>query len=228
MHGHDFTADTNQINLTCDAAALDRTTFRHQGWTNLHGGLKTNTFAMSGFWQSADDDAVDPEAYADLGVSNRPFTIGPVEAEGSPAYLFRAGHFDYNLFGSVGELAPFTLTSNGTDGDGVVRGQLAAAMREVSAPGVLGSGLDLGAVAEGQTLYATVHVFAAATSITIDVESDDSAAFASPTTRATIGPLTARGGTWRTVAGPTTDTHWRFNVSDITGTFTVAAALGIK
>src|SRR5690606_8311913 len=109
----------------------------------------------------------------------------------------------------------------------IVRGQLAKATGSVDSTGPLGSVLNLGQAASGQHVYASLHVFAAGTTITVLVESDDSADFASPTTQATIGPITARGGTWVTSAGPITDTHYRLNVSAVTGTFTVAAALAV-
>lgn len=228
--GHDFTGDTNQLTLNSEVAALDRTTFRSAGWTELKGGLKSNEFAMGGFWQSAESDAVDPEAFGDLGVADRVFTMGPEETEGSPAFLFQAGHFNYQLFGTIGELAPFSLTSHGTNGVGVVRGQLAKAMGTVSATGVLGSVLNLGAVGASQYLYATLHVFGTpGTTITVQLQSDDSAAFASPTTRYTFPAVTAAGGTWATrVAGAITDTHYRLNVSAITGSFTVAGAIAVQ
>lgn len=228
--GHDFTGDTNQLTLTCEPAALDRTTFRSDGWTELTGGLRTSQFAMSGLWQSAASDAVDPAAFGDLAVADRVFTIGPEETEGATAYLLQAGHFNYSLFGTLGELAPFSLTSHGTNGVGVVRGRLAKAKGSVAATGPLGSVLNLGAVGAAQYLYATLHVLGTpGTTITVLVESDDSSGFASPTTRATIGPITTAGGTWAArVAGAITDTHYRLNVSAITGTFTVAAAVAVQ
>lgn len=229
--GHNFTCDTNQLALNNEAAALDRTVFCHQGWTTLAGGgLKTGAFSMGGFWESAESDAVDPIAFGDLGVADRAFTFGPEAAEGGVAYLWRGGHFNYQLLGNLGELAPFTLAAAGTDGVGVVRGALAKAKGSVAATGPLGSVLNLGQVGAGQYLYATFHVLGApGTTITVQVQSDDSAGFASPTTRATIGPLTTAGGTWAArVAGPITDTHYRLNVSAITGTFEVAGAIAVQ
>ncbi|MEU8379778.1 hypothetical protein [Streptosporangium sp. NPDC048865] len=231
VHGHDFTCDTNQLTLDATPAALDRTTFCSEGWTTLAGGgLKTAGFSMGGFWQSAASDAVDPQAFADLGVVDRAFTFGPIMTEGQPAYMWQGGHFNYQLLGSIGELAPFTLAAAGTNGVGVVRGQLAKARGVVNATGVLGSVLNLGAVGAAQFLYATLHVLGTpGTTITVQLQSDDSAGFASPTTRATIGPITTTGGTWMTrVAGAIADTHYRLNISAITGSFTVAGAIAVQ
>lgn len=225
--GHDFTTETNRLAWSGEAAALDRTTFGSGGWTELKGGLKSHSFDMAGFWD-AGTDAVDGDAFGDLGGSGRVFTFGPIETEGKPAYLGKLGHFNYSLLGAHGELAPFSLTSQGSDGVGIVRGQLAKAKGSVSASGVLGSVVNLGTVPSGEYLYASFHVITAGTTITVQLQSDDSAGFASPTTRATIGPITARGGTWATrVAGPLTETHYRLNVSAITGAHVVAGAIAI-
>lgn len=230
--GHDFTADTNQLNLNVDVTALDKTTFGSAGWTELAGGLKDLTFDMAGFWQSAASDAVDVEAFPDLGVRNRAHTVGPVNTEANPAYMFQGGKFTYNLLGEINTLAPFTLNSRNTDGVGAVRGQLAAKKQNVSAVGTFGSGVNLGAGAAGKFLYATLHAFSVGTTITIDIESAPTSAFVAldTTTRATIGPITARGGTWvpRVDASAITDPWWRFNVTAVTGTFSVAGAIAIQ
>jgi hypothetical protein len=225
--GHDFTTDTNQLGLNGSAAQLDATTFGSNGWQENAYGLKSGNFNMQGFWQSALDDAVDPEAWGDIAIS-RVHTFGPKEVETEPAYMFSAAKANYQLGGSIGELAPFTLASEFADGVGVIRGGLAKAKGAMSAIGALGSVLQLGAVPAGSYLYASFHVFTAATTATIQVQSDDNAGFSSPTLRGTIGPLTTRGSTWMTrVAGPITDTYYRFNVSAITGAFVAAGAIGI-
>lgn len=229
VHGHDFTTDTNQAQLTAESEAKDKTTFGSAGWHEFAGGLKSVAYSMQGFWQSATSDAVDPQAFADLAVVDRVYTMGPVNTEGQPAWMFLGGHFNYQLLGQIGELAPFTLATTGTNGVGAIRGQLAKAKGTVSATGALGSVVNLGTVSATQFLYASFHVFGTpGTTITVQLQSDDGAGMGSPTTQATIGPLTAAGGTWATrAAGPLTDTHYRFNVSAITGTFTVAGAIGI-
>lgn len=229
VHGHDFTTDTNMAKIAAEAAALDATTFGSNGWKETAFGLKNCSFDMSGWWQSALADAVDPEAFGDLGVTDRAHTVGTVQAEGTPAFLFLAGKANYQpLQGGIGALAGFTLNSRGTNGQGVIRGQLAKAKGAVSATGVLGSGVNLGAVASNQFLYATFHVFTVGTTITVQLQSAPTNAFSSPTTRATLGPFTTRGGSWMTrVAGPITDSWFRFNVSANTGSHVVAGAIGI-
>lgn len=226
--GHDFTGDTNQSQLNAQATQLDATTYGSGKWTENAWGLKSTAFNMSGFWQSAAEDAVDPEEFAGLGVIDRVHTLAPTPNQGDPAFMFLAGHSNYQMFGQLGQLAPFTVQGQGSNKEGLVRGQLAKAKGAASATGVIGGGVNLGAVAANQFLYATWHVFTLGTTVTVQVESDDSSGFATPVARGTIGPVTARGGTWMTrVPGPITDTWFRFNITAITGAFVVAGAIGI-
>jgi hypothetical protein len=225
--GHDFTTDSNEGQLNLEATVLDKTTFGSDRWTENAYGLKKVAFSFSGFWQSDVSDAVDPEAFGDLAIE-RAHTWMLKEVETEPAYLFNAAKANYQLGGEVGPLAPFTLVSEASDKFGAIRGQLAKARGAANAVGAIGSVVNLGAVAADQFLYATFHVFTAGTTITVQVQSDDAAGMASPTTRGTIGPLTTRGGTFMArVAGPITDTHYRFNISAVTGAFVAAGAIGI-
>lgn len=226
VHGYDFTGDSNQISLTAEADDLDTTTFGSQGWRARIAGLKNTELNLSGFWGSSPD----AEAFGDLGVMDRVHTVSPDRVEGNPAYLFRAGKFTYSQFGEVGEAAPFDLGSMGSDNQGLIRGALLKAKGSVNATGATGiADLVLPAVGAAEYLYGAFHVIGTpGTTITAVIESDDNAGFSSATTRITFGPITTAGGTWATrVAGAITDTHYRLRVTAITGTFTVAAAVGI-
>lgn len=230
IHDYDWTTDLNQISLSPSVDELDSTTFGGSGFRSRTGGLRTVEANLSGFWQSATAAAPDPQAIGALGAADRVVTMSPTGAEGSVAYMYRAGEFSYQAFGNVGDLTPFSLSMMGTDRYGLVRGQVAATKQDVSAPGQLGSVLTLTAPSATQYVYCTVHVFGAGTTITLDLESDSAADMATATTQATIGPLTAAGGTWMTrVAGPLAgEAYWRLNVTAITGTFSIAAAIGVQ
>lgn len=228
--GYDFTGDTNQIQLTVEAETLDVTTFGSGGWTENVGGLKTSSLELAGYWD-AGTGTVDPEAFAALTAGDVVHTVGAAATETQPVYGFLASRYGYTLGGEIGQAAPFSLTSQGASAYGMVRGQLAKAKGSVAATGVLGSVLNLGAPTATQRVYAGLHAFGTpGTSLTVQVQSDDSAGMASPTTRGTLGPVTTAGGSWLApVAGPFTgETHWRFNVSAITGTWTVAGFIAVQ
>lgn len=224
--GYDFTGDSNMVNIAASAEAKDSTTFGSGGWRTVDAGLRTVEMSMGGFLDTV--GAVDAEAFPALGTQVA-YTAGLVETAGLGAYMFEGAKFNYEQLGAVGELAPFSLNCYHKGSYGLVRGTLMKARGNVSATGALGSGLQLGAVSATQRLYATFHIFSAGSTITAVVESDDNSGFTTATTRATIGPLTVAGGTWVTpVAGAITDDYWRFRVTAITGTFSVAGAIGIQ
>lgn len=239
--GHDFTGDSNSTQLTLGRVPLDRSTFRSGGWTELTGGLRTAEFAQAGHW-AAGAVSVDAAGFAQLAETEMPHTMAPSETEGAVAYLWQAQRFAYQaLAGEVGALAAFSLTSQGATDIGVVRGRLAVApwdgptMSAVTydSIGAAGSPVELPAVGDDplQHVYATVHILGTpGTTVTLELESDTTADFDdTPEVQASVGPLTAAGGTWVTpIAGPITDTWWRVNIDAITGTFTLAAALGVR
>lgn len=228
VDGYDATGDGNALSLSASGVDLDATNFRSQGWEEVKRGAKSFDFGYDGWWSADATRQIDDESFGQLG-SSKVFTAGMAETEATPALMFQAMKHNYTAFGKYGDLAPFSLQSKGSDGVGVVRGQLAKAKGNVSATGALGTGLNLGAVSATQYLYATFHVFSAGTTITAVLESDDASNFPSATTRATIGPLTTYGGTWATrVAGSITDSYFRFRVTAVTGTFSVAGAIAVQ
>lgn len=226
--GYDFTTNLNQMSISAEAEQLDSTTFGGGGWRSRAGGLKSVQAQLAGFWESAASAAPDPQAFPDLGVADRVVTMAPTAAEGSVAYFAQLGKFGYQMFGQVSELTPFSLSMTGTNGAGLVRGQVAKAKGTVSAIGATGSVVQLGTVAAGQYLYAALHTFSAGTTLTLQVQSAATVGFASPTVRGTFTAATTVGGLWLArVAGPITDAYYRLNVSAVTGTFQIAGAIGV-
>lgn len=230
---HDFTADTNATSLRLSREPLDSTTFGvgRVGRSRV-AGLASVESSVDGFWQ-AGAGQVDDAVIAALGGAVQVVTQTVDGTEGCVAYMYQAREIDYTQFGPLGQLVPFTLGIQGAKGAagsvGAPRGRLLVAKGTISSTGVAGSVVQAGAVAAGQFLYCAVHCFAIGTSFTLQVQSDDAANFSSPTTRMTIGSITAADGYWGTrVAGPITDDHWRVNVSAASGTSTIAVSIGIK
>lgn len=222
----DITTYSNKATLSLSVDGQDSTTFGGGGYRSRSPGLKDVEFGLEGFFESTPDSST----FTHLGAADHAVTVSPASTATSTAYMFQAGRFEYEAFGAVGDMAPFTLSLMGTNPIGLVRGQVAKARGDVSATGALGSGVQIGPGAAGKYLYATFHVITAGTTITVIIESDNASNFASPTTVATIGPLTTTGGTFmtRVDASSLTDDWYRFNVSAITGTFNVAGAIGIQ
>ena len=227
VEGFDFTGLSNQGQLTPEVEQLDATTFGGSGWKEVSGGLKTTQFEGAGYFEQL-DKAVDKELYDSLGSSGKLAMFGASEVATQPGYMWRGAQSAYNVGGAVGELAAWNMTLAGADKYGVIRGQLAKARGSHAGTGVVGSVLSLGTVPAGKRVYFGVQVFTAGTTITLQLQSDDASGFASATTRGTLGPITAKGGYFLAVDGPFTDTHWRVNASAITGSFDIAAFVGIQ
>jgi hypothetical protein len=225
VHDQDFTTVSNQVNMSITVEDQDATVFGTNGYRARLPGLRNVEANIEGLLDAPQDNST----FTNISVVDHPITIAPASTEGGKSYIFQGGRFNYELFGAVGEIAPFSLDLQGSNTVGAVRATIAKAKGDVSATGVIGTGQNLGNVATGQFLYGALHVFSAGTTITVVLESDDNAGFTTATTRATFGPITAAGGYWAVrVAGPLTETHYRFRVTAITGTFSVAGSIGIQ
>jgi hypothetical protein len=226
VHDLDLTGYLRMFGAKWTADEWDDTRFQPAGSATRSriGGLKTVETSSDGFWESTPDAS----EFAALGVADRVITVSAEGAETKTAYMLMQLLSEYDPFGEVGKPAPFTLKGHNSSPQGLVRGQLAKAKGNVSATGQLGSILTMTGPTASQWLYATLHVFGAATTVTVQVQSATTLGFAGPTTRGTIGPITVAGGTWLVrVPGPLTDGFYRLNVSAITGTFSVGGAIGV-
>src|SRR5574342_298257 len=231
--GYDLTGDSTALTLAIEKAALECTVFGPSVTSRSKKAGLEDVQAGANVYLDHGSGLVDPQLFANLG-TRHVLTMCPSPTEAGRAYFFQAMDFTWTADWKVGEMATAAWAAQGSRGSGLaavgaVAGYLAKAKGNVSATGALGTAKQLGAVSASQYAYGIFHVFSAGTTITVILESDDNAGFSSATTRATIGPLTTTGGTWMTrVAGAVTDDYWRFNVSAVTGTFSVAAAFGIK
>ncbi|GGS87651.1 hypothetical protein GCM10010156_52710 [Planobispora rosea] len=232
----DLTGHGNRVELTADLEEKKTTPFGNGGWQTVLGGLFSTSVAAAGQWEaSADSASVDPFSWDGLiGRSPAPWTFCPEGATaGELAWFTRALRTSYKLGDVVGEVAPWDAAAAGSAP--LLRGRVAHPPGTARTAAGSGTTIELGALTASQRLYAALHLLSVAgtgsPSITVRMESDDSAAFTSPTTRATFSAATAASGRAQFVsaAGPVTDTWWRVAWS-VTGTapsFLFLAALGI-
>jgi hypothetical protein len=231
--GVDLTANTNKVELSAEVESKDSTNYASNGWGEVLGGLASAELSAEGQWEADDPTKVDDASWSQLGGTG-PWSVSAnnAAAVGDLAYLVSAMRSDYKLFDAVGEVAPWTGTAKSTWP--VARGQFAHPPGTARTATGTGTGLELGAVAAGRRLYATLHVLSVAgttPSITVRVESDDNSGFSSATTRLTFDASTAVGGQiLRTDGTAITDTWWRmaWTISGTTPSFLFAGALGIQ
>lgn len=224
VHDLDMSGYLNKVTVKTEAAELDVTNFASGGSVQRIGGLKTTAMDSAGFWDSTPDLAV----FSALGVADRVVTVSSQGAETNTAYMFQSGRFTYEMLGAIGDAAPFAMSSMNTNSQGLVRGQIAKAKGNVSGTGQVGSILTMTGPTASQFLYATIHVFSAGTSATIQVQSATTLGFAGPTTRGSFTLGATAGGSWLVrVAGSITDGFWRLNASAISGTYSLGGAIGV-
>lgn len=224
VHDQDMSGYLNQLNLKVEAAELDVTTFASGGYRQRIGGLRTVTMGSTGFW----DSVPDASRFAALGVPDRVLTVSPQGAETNVAYICHGMDLTYEQFGQVGDPASFIFSGMSSNAQGLIRGQLASSKRTITTTGNIGQAVNLGLLGSGQYLYATVHCFSFGTALTVKVQSGTSSG-STPTVRITLPNITAVGGSWAVrLAGPiATDTWWAVNATTVTGSHSVAAAIGI-
>lgn len=221
----DASGHTNQVTLGASAETRDKTTFGGNGWRENLGGLKSVEFSYAGF---GDFDAgmIDAVQSGNLG-TNVVHTITPDGDDSSVAYSFVGVESQYQITANIGDISAVSGTSMNARGtDGAVRGRLLLPKQTV-AGNVTGTGFQIGDVAANEFLYTAIHVFSAGTTASVIVESDNAADFVGATTHSTT-VVTAAGGTWvARVPGAITNTYWRVRTASVTGSFSMAVAVGI-
>jgi hypothetical protein len=230
--GADLATATNKIDLQAAYKDEDVTTFGSNGWSESVAGLASTTINGDGFWEANDPTKVDDAAWLALGGVGA-WTICPsgAGAQGTLAYFTSAMESSYHLGGDVGKVAPWSAKAVGTWP--LVRGQIAHPPGTARTATGTGTGVNLGAIPAGKSLYASLHVLSvsgtATPSITVAVESDTTSAFSLPTTRLTFAGATAVGGQILRVAGPFTDTWWRpkWTIAGTSPSFLFVVAFGI-
>lgn len=224
--GYDFTGIMNQAEFTIGRDEVEATTF---GDTvrNFQPGFLTAAFTSSGYF----DATLAGIANVNLGAAaESTLIVAPTDTEGDPALIMAAELAQVTWGGTVGDMTPIDLRF-GTRRD-AGRGRLMF-KRSITAS-ANSSIVQLGALASNQTLLMAVTTTAATTgtspTMSLTVFSDDSAGFASPTSRGAVTPLGAvRTAEIVRIDGPITDDYWRINAF-VTGTspvYQVAVALAI-
>lgn len=213
LDGYDLTGNSNKVELNYSADSLDNTVFSATTKTR-QAGLKNVELDMEGFWE-AGAGKVDAAMGANLdtgGLVGKIMTICPTGgAANEPFFSFKNLLGEFQLGAQVGELLPFSYNGGGSDSQGLIKGTVLENAAKTST--AAGTGRQLGQVAEGQYVYAVMHVLAVSgTNPTLDmvIQSDNNTGFTSPTTKITFAQVTDVGSAWGTrVAGAITDDCWR-------------------
>jgi hypothetical protein len=234
----DLSGWSNKLELDDTIEEKEVTNFRSGGAKELLGGLETVSISGEGQWEAGDPGKVDDQAWASRRVLDA-WTMGATSASdtagGSLAYIAKALRTQFTILGAVGDVAPWSASATGTWP--LVRGVFAHPSGVARTTTGSGTAFQVGEVAAGQRLYATLHVLSVAgtstPTITVTVQSDSAEAFTTdPQTRLSFAAATAAGGQVLRTDGSAIvgDDWWRVGWT-ITGTdpsFLFVAAFGIE
>jgi len=227
--GYDLSDHVTSVNLEMTAEELDATTINSGGFKSKLGGLKDSTLSMDGFYEAG---ANKPDALLGASIGNELIvTTVPDAGVGNTAYFMKSRLFSYQMFGSVGEIAPFTISKSQSD-DEVVQGKIEID-GALTASGN-STGVQLGAVGATEKVYVALHCTAVSgtstPTVTFKLQSDDNSSFTSPTDRITFTGITAIGADYQSAAGAITDTYYRLNytISGTNPSFSIHATIGIE
>lgn len=225
--GKDISGDTNQIETMQSVDPLDATNFDSGGWNERIAGLKAATYDITGFMNYTANQSED--AFDDaLGVAGVVVSISADTSEGDTAVFGRGLTTNLTRGAQVGQVAPISGTITGSHPQGMVEGILLAPKATISS-GDSSTGVQHGAIASGESGYASLHVFevTGGGTLTVKVQSDDNSGFSSATDRITFTDATDVTSEWGSVAGAVTDDYWRVNWAITAGTATFAVCFGI-
>lgn len=228
----DLTTVNNKVDVKAEAERQDATAFTPSGvvWKETLTGLRMTEISAEGQWEAGDLGKVDNVSWADLG-SVTPWTICPAGASVSDlAYLTGLLRGEYQLGGSLGEVAPWTAGGDGTYP--LIRGVVGHPPGTARTATGTGTSIQLGAVASGQALYAGLHVLSVSgttPSLTARIESDNATGFPSAVTAGTFTAATALTSQFLRIPGPITDDWFRvaWTISGTTPSFLFLVSLGI-
>ena len=227
--GYDLSSHITSVNLEITAEELDATTINSGGFKSKLGGIKDSTLQLDGFYEAG---ANKPDALLGASVGNELIvTTVPDAGVGNTAYFMKSRLFSYQMFGSVGEIAPFTISKSQSD-DEVVQGKIEID-GALTASGN-STGVQLGAVGATEKVYVAIHCTAVSgtstPTVTFKLQSDDNSSFTSPTDRITFTGITAIGADYQSAAGAITDTYYRLNytISGTNPSFSIHATIGIE
>lgn len=221
--GYEITSAAGSLALDTQVDVPECTNFGSAGWREFLPGLKSATFGVEGYadyGSNLSDDAL----FSRMGLADQVVSISPQGgAEGEVAYFARCTQGSYNVGGSIGEVAPFSMGAQADDS--VLRGYVLHYGEETNTHN--GTAFQLGAAAT--VVYAALHVFSGSGDIDVKIQSDDNSGMTTPTdqiTFAQVGTATARSFEWASAAGAVADDYWRMTAT-FTGTRKWAVVLGI-
>lgn len=234
--GVDFSGSSNKLEVKAEVDEQETTNWLSvdasgRPWKEVIGGLGSCSLQAEGQWEAGGAAYVDDALQALRGnVAPWSSTSTVAAAVGDVAYLATGLTKSTQLFGAVGDVAPWTAEISGSSP--LARGRVLHPPGTARTATGTGTAVQVGAVPAGKQLWAALHVLSAAgttPAITVAVQADNAVGFPSPTTVGTFTAVTVAGGQWLACSGYGADDWYRLSWT-ITGTspsFLFVATVGI-
>ncbi len=218
MGAADLTGQNSKLELNDAMEEKETTTFNSGGAKEVLAGVESVAINAEGFIDSAETLVADKAFWDARRVIEAHSACPETAAVGALAYVTQAVRLGAKLFGSVGDVLPWTANSTGSYP--LARGVVLSAPGTAITSDTNGTAVQLGAVASTQRLYAALHVISVAgtntPTIGVTIESDSANNFPSTTTQLTFTTRSTVGSeVQRTAIGAITDTWYRA-VFDVT------------
>lgn len=228
-------ADSYDVSAYCNTGEIQKASDMHDvtafGATEHRWapGLQGGNWSLQGFTEFGTSPHKIEKIIATLGgVRDKPLTVVPEGGTVGNIAIFLPAAFHGSDFGGPHGNPNTFNWQGGTSKWQPVSGFLDEPGTTARVATGNTTGQLVAAVPAGQYLYAAVHVLAATGTMDLIVQSAVADTFAGATTRITFTQFTAVGSSIMRVAGPITDTYYRFQYTLGGGpSFTFAASFGI-
>jgi hypothetical protein len=218
--GLDLSGQANDVTMAAAAAMNDVTTYGSEGWQEQRPGLKSSKLDVVTFLsESLVGTTLDP------GGSALICTVVEDDSQDAVGYSFSGLSMSLGREGKIGEVfrQPINLAGTGRAFDGEL-----ILPRATRTAGASGTARQFGAVASGEAVYASLHIFSATGgTVTATVQSDDSSGFGSPTSRIAFAGASS-GAQQLSTAGAITDSWWRVTWTQTASSASFAVLVGIQ
>ena len=203
---YDATDGASSISVAGSRPEVEITDFNSAGWREYLAGIKSVDWSAKTFLDPTVSDAI----VADIDAQSSAIVIFSADdAAGSVAYLTYGNILQSTRSFPVGEVPLLEMSGKAVGSPGLTRGWLLLPKTTATAT-ANSTAIQLGAISASQTIYASLHVFSASASDTLDVKiQSDTVGFPSATDRITFTQATAAGAELKSLAGPITDDYWR-------------------
>lgn len=209
LDGLDVSGDHNAVQLDRSADAVDVTTINMADRARLPG-LRSFAASMAGLWEAGTNKINDQHLNAIGASAGTVLTLAPTGgAEGEAAMFGQLVSTSYAPGGSLGEAMAFQVAMQGS-GDLSLGTILHNATRTGNGTSTI---RQLAGVSTTKPLRAVLHVLAISGggALTVTIQSDDAAGFASPDTKVSFAAKSAIGAEYQSFLAGTflSDSFWR-------------------